>query len=347
MLVPPCRPSAFSLLASALMLVGMTSAHASDASAQPVPSSSTQCGNYPLPAFPDLTPIAATPGTAQVATPFGEADLPTAPAAALGMYTTDTDILIWLGFPLATQQPIRGINGYETFPCFFPHQSLTGIVPFGNFPEYNFEQILNAEPDFILNGLGYDVAVNERLPQIAPTYSVNAFDGRSWQEHFKETSIALGRLDRYEAWLTIYKARVAEVKQSIDNPGGLVVAPLSFWDNKFRTSCYAGVECTVFRDLGLSIFAPALNDSGNGTEFSTEEIGKLADIDFAFTSAGAGQLGLAKFEETKAEIAKYPLWDQLAFVESEQFIPFDMEMVYGSPSGQLAFLEVVEAALAK
>ena len=46
-----------------------------------------------------------------------------------------------------------------------------------------------------------------------------------------------------------------------------------------------------------------------------------------------------------AEAAKNPLWVQLDFVKAGHIVPFEMEMVYGSPSGQLAFLEVVAEAL--
>jgi len=306
-----------------------------------------QCGGYPAPVFPQLTTIEAAPGTAAVASGFGEVKLPIAPARALGMYTTDVDILVWLGFPLAASQPIRGDNGYETFPCFFPEEPLEGIATFGNFPEYNYERILLAEPDFILNGLGYDKAVNERLPQIAPTLSVDAFDGRSWQEHFKETATALGRLDRYEAWLALYQERVGEVREAIRANAGAVVAPLGYWEGTFNSSCYAGVECTVFRDLGLTIFEGALKDNGNGVQIGTEAVGELAVLDFAFVPAGSGEQGLVEHRDLMAEAAKNPVWAQLGIVTEQHIVPFEMEMVYGSPSGQLAFLEVVAHALSK
>src|SRR5690606_26229950 len=162
--------------------------------------------------------------------------------AALGMYTTDVDILIWLGFPLAERQPIRGDNGYEDFPCYFPQEPLEDIEPFASYPEYNYEQILLAEPDFILNGLGYDDEVVDRLPQIAPTYSLNAFDGQSWQAHFKQTATALGRLDRYEAWLAIYETRLAEVRELIEAHLDAVVTPLGYLNGVYYVGCGARIQ---------------------------------------------------------------------------------------------------------
>lgn len=304
-----------------------------------------QCGLYPAPAAPSLAPVAASEDWANAQTPFGEVDLPLAPGAALGMYTTDVDILIWLGFPLAQSQPIRGDGGYQTFPCFFPQAALEGITPFANYPEYNYELLLNARPDFILNGLGYDEAVNARLPQIAPTYSVNAYDGRSWQEHFRETAEALGRSDYYRAWLGIYETRLAEVKTIIAGNENAVVTPLGDWRGVLSTRCYTGVECTVFRDLGLTIFAGALENDGAGVEFSAEEAGALKDVDFAFTMAGLDETGLAAHREWLEEANKNPVWSQLDMVRNNRVVPFEMEMVFGSPSGQLAFLEVVAQAL--
>jgi len=349
MFTAPPRHPICAILASVALCISLTAAGAAQEVAIPAGDSENtiqECGGYRAPAFPDLTPLASGEGTATVPSEFGEVTIPTAPAAALGMYTTDVDILIWLGFPLAASQPIRGV-GYETFPCFFPQAPLAEIAAFGNFPDYNYEQILLGEPDFILNGLGYDTEVNERLPQIAPTYSVNAFDGRSWQEHFRETAEALGRVDRYEAWLQIYQARLAEVREVIKDNADAVVAPLGYWEGTFNSSCYAGVECTVFRDLGLTIFEGALADGGNGVEISPETVGILKDLDYAFTIVGVGEQGLAEHAQLMAEAAKNPLWAQLDVVREQHIIPFEMEMVYGSPSGQLAFLEVVAKALSR
>ena len=348
MFAHPSRPLR-ALLGPAALCLSLTTAGVAETvpDAAAAATEPRTCGGYSAPVFPDLTPVAVAEGTSIVASGFGEVELPTAPGAALGMYTTDVDILVWLGYPLAPLQPIRADNGYETFPCFFPQQPLEGIATFGNYPEYNYEQILLADPDFILNGLGYDATVNTRLPQIAPTYSVDAFDGRSWQEHFRETAEALGRMDRYETWLDVYQTRVAEVREAIKDNADAVVAPLGYWGGTFNSSCYAGVECTVFRDLGLTIFEGALRDGGTGVEISPEDVGQLRALDYAFTIVGVGEQGLAEHREMLAEAAKNPLWAQLDLVTAEHIVPFEMEMVFGSPSGQLAFLEVVAEALSQ
>lgn len=41
------------------------------------------------------------------------------------------------------------------------------------------------------------------------------------------------------------------------------------------------------------------------------------------------------------------LWNDLPFVKNDTIVTYEMEMTYGSPSGQLAFLEVVAGALTR
>jgi iron complex transport system substrate-binding protein len=287
----------------------------------------------------------ASDETLTVTSEFGEVEIPAEPQRALGMYTTDVDILITLGFPLADEQPIRG-DGYTDFPDFFPQEQLEDVTPFANYPDYNYEAILAAQPDFILNGLGYDQKTVKRLAEIAPTYSVDAFDGQSWLVHFEETAEALDRVEERDAWTAAYEQRLGEVREAIgDDLDGIVVAPVSYWDGKVTSSCYSGVECTAFEDLGLTIFPGAKKKNGEGVALSSEQVGQLADVDYAFSTRMPGEKGEAEFEQLLADLGKNPLWADLGFVQADHIVSYDMEMTYGSPSGQMAFLDVVAEAL--
>jgi len=305
-----------------------------------------QCEDAVIPDLPDLAPVAGEPGERKVKSDFGTVELPGDPKAALGMYTTDLDILIWLRYPLAKSQPIRDF-GYTTFPCFFPYDALEGIGTFVNFPEYDFEKVLQAEPDFILNGLGYDKKTVRRLPQIAPTYNVNAFDGKSWLTHFEQTAKALGREQYFQEWKTLYDERVAALKKDLGDTSGIVVSPFSYWDDSVQVHCLSNVECQVFDDLGLTIAAPAVADDGEGRALSGEQLGQLKDVDYAFTPEGLDEDSKKAQKKTLDEIAKNALWSDLEFVKKNQLISFEIEVSYGSPSGALAFLDVVRKALVK
>jgi iron complex transport system substrate-binding protein len=282
---------------------------------------------------------AAASETITVTDMTGEVTIPAEPTAALGMYTTDVDILITLGFDLASSQPVRD-EGYQTFPSFFPQDALEGITTFTNYPEYNYEAILAAQPDFILNGLGYDEEVVTKLPEIAPTYSFNGYDGRDWREIFHETAIQLGREDRYQAWMDTYEARVAEIKAELESRDiHPVVGPVDYWDGQVSASCY-GLPCLVFADLGLEVTPLATVD---GTSLSPEQLSQLSDIDVFFTTATPNASG--GFDDPFAPVAANPLWQALPAVQNGQIFTGDLEMLYGSPSGHMAYLEFVADSL--
>ncbi|WP_460782791.1 ABC transporter substrate-binding protein [Microbacterium tumbae] len=302
-----------------------------------------------------LTSCAGSPdadaGTASdtiaMTTPAGaDIEIPAEPKAALGFYTTDLDILITLGFDLAGSQPIR--DDFTAFPDFFPQEELEGLETFGNYPEFNLEAVLDAEPDFILNGLGYEKDLDGQLQKIAPTYTYNAFDGGDWRDVVAQAAKDLGREEQWQAWVDQYEARIADIRARLDaadvHP---VVADIGYWDGQVQTSCY-GVPCLVFADLGLEI-APQMNATEEGlpaseeyTSLSPEQVGQLEGIDVVFTSAEED--GTVWVEEDEA-LQQNELWQGLSFVQNGEYYGYNYEMSYGSPSGQDAFLTVVEKAL--
>lgn len=283
-------------------------------------------------------------------TTFGTVEVPTEPAAALGFYTTDLDMLITLGYPLASEQPIR--DDYSTFPSFFPQEALAGVTGFHNYPEFNFEKVLAVGPDFILNGLGYEDGLHQRLSAIAPTYTYNAFaDNADWRDSFRQLSADLGRTEQYQAWVDTYQARVDEVRGKLDAAGiHPVVADVAYWDGQINVGCY-GLPCLVFNDLGLSI-TPVADSDGDGRGDTTgrkltlEQVGELSGIDVMFTQGSPAADGtISGTVADEPTLAASSLWQSLPAVQSGAIHPYDYEMIYGSPSGQLAYLSVVEKAL--
>lgn len=305
----------------------------------------TACGAAAGSGAESGTAGASTAADLNITDPGGHAvKVPGDVKAALGFYTTDVDILMTLGIPLAKDQPIRGDSGYTTFPAFFPQEPLKDVTPFANFPEFNYEKVLDAEPDFILNGLGYDTKVHDKLAAIAPTYTVDAFDGKFWGDHFKKTAADLGRTDRYQAWEKSYKEQAAVAKKEIDAAGNgdLTVAAFGFYEGKGNVACYSGVQCDVFKTMGLKV-TPLADDEK--LTISPEQLDKLKDVDAIWMSIGVGETGKKEFNETIATLERSPLWKDLKFVKNKRIYTFEMEMTYGSPSGTTAFVEQVRKDL--
>ncbi|BCW09090.1 hypothetical protein NtRootA4_01500 [Arthrobacter sp. NtRootA4] len=266
--------------------------------------------------------------------------MPAEPRKALGMYTTDLDMLITLGIPLASQQPIRD-SGYKGFPYFFDQKALEGITPFTNYPEFNFEAILKAQPDVILNGLGYDKELDGKLSDIAPTYTFNGFDGSDWRTKFKTVAEAFGKTAQYQAWMDKYQAKVEDVKKRLAAAGkdNLVVGPVDYYEDQVSVSCY-GTPCLVIKDLGLKISPLA---DGEGSKLSAEQLEQLKGIDVAITTEVPEKDGANP--DAFAPLAGNKLWTSLPFVANKEIHTYDLEMIYGSPSGQYALLEKIEKAL--
>lgn len=301
----------------------------------------TACGSGSNASANDQAPAKAE--TITVANEHGTAEVPADPQRALGFYTTDTDILITLGIKLADEQPIRGDSGFTTFPDFFPQEALANVKPFANYPEFNYEKVLEVNPDFILSGLAYDTEIPKKLNPIAPTYNYNGFDGADWRTHFKKTAEMLHRTEQYQAWMDKYRARIDEVKAKIKAAGiDPVVANMSFYDGKIGVDCY-GIACLVFDDLGLKITPLARDNDGKGTQLSLEQLDKLKGIDEVFTSVGVNEN--PSLLQSSDKLNASSVWKDLGFVKEDQITGFNMEMVYGSPSGQMALVDEVEKAL--
>lgn len=278
---------------------------------------------------------------------FDTVRIPVEPQAVLGFYTTDLDMAITLGLPLADHQPIRGDAGYSTFPTFFDQDALAGITPFANYPEYNYEQVAAAQPDLILNGIGADETIRTRLNAIAPTFNFSAFTGDDWRDKFQLVATALGRVAQYEEWTARYDARIAEVRAKIEAKGiDPLVASIGYYAGSVNVSCYA-LPCLVFTDLGLRISPLADGDGdgkldADGTNLSLEDLDKLRDIDVAFSSTNVDGSELIG---STPDLADNAIWAGLPVIDNGQLYPYQLDIIYGSPSGQMAFLDVVEKAL--
>ncbi|MDF0529626.1 ABC transporter substrate-binding protein [Tsukamurella sp. 8F] len=261
--------------------------------------------------------------------------MPVEPRAALGMYPTDTDLLVTLGFKVARSLPTR--DG-KAFPSYYPQAELTGIETFANFPEHAYEKIAAAKPDFILDSLGYENGTHNKLEGIAPTYTYNGFDDTPWREHFKTVAAALGRTAQYNAWVARYGKRLAEVKAKVGSKvEGKTIAPIVYNNGKFLSACLSYATCSTMRDLGATIYAGAYANGGHGETLSAEQLTRLGQVDL-FIAASNPATNLP----TVSQVANDPSWTSLKAVTNGQVMPVSRELAFGSPSGQLELLNVIE-----
>ena len=118
------------------------------------------------------------------------------------------------------------------------------------------------------------------------------------------------------------------------------MASLNFYQGQIAVDCY-GLPCLVFKDLGLEV-TPLATASDEGTSLSLEELEQLSGIEFAVSSIGAGgEDSIYGIDELNAN----PIWTNLPIVRNKTIYNYELEMVYGSPSGQMAFLEFLADSL--
>lgn len=264
------------------------------------------------------------------------------PTAAMGFYSTDVDILATLGFGLNSAEPLR--NGYTKYPSFFPEKELSGVTKlFVNFPEFDYETIATAKPDLILNSFGSYKDADTKLTQIAPTYSYDSSNGKTWLENFEKTAKDLGRQKQLDAWMQRYTAAGTQTKEAITKAGhdGFTVIPLDYRDDQFQIGCHNGVECGAFKNAGLTV--PDISKPRE-VELSVENLDKLKDVDAVWVATDGGGHD-ANFDAMMDAVKDNPTWASLPFVKNNRIYTYDTEMSYGSPSGAMAFAELLQRDL--
>src|SRR4029453_5466874 len=111
------------------------------------------------------------------------------------------------------------------------------------------------------------------------------------------------------------------------------------YQDQVSVSCY-GTPCLVIKDLGLQISPLA---DGEGSKLSAEQLEQLKGIDVAITTEVPEKDGANP--DASAPLPGNKLWTSLPFVANKEIHTYDLEMIYGSPSGQYALLEKIEKAL--
>lgn len=291
----------------------------------------------------NATPAAESSASARTVTdPAGKTvEIPGNVRRAFGMYTSDLDYAITLGLPLAPVQSIR--EGSVGFPDFFPQEPLQGIEPLVNFPEFEYEKIAAAEPDVIINGLGYEGGPDGRkLAAIAPTFTYDGFDG-DWRDDFKAVAAAFGKEQVAEAFLQQVSARTGEVKAKVAALGEAPTVAYGYYypggNGEFIGSAPDNLIGQVLAEVGIK---PSKAVGKDWTEISHEKIPDLADVDLLMIAVDTD----SDQDKVLAALRKDPIWSKLPAVKAGHVVAVNNELSYASPHAHLEFLNVLERDLA-
>ena len=106
--------------------------------------------------------------------------------------------------------------------------------------------------------------------------------------------------------------------------------------------------CSPISGLEISPLADGDGDGmvdSTGTTLTLEQLGELSAVDVMFSRGSPSDGSITGHVGAEPSLAANSIWQGLPAVQAGEIHPYDYEMIYGSPSGQMAFLDVVEQAL--
>lgn len=271
----------------------------------------------------------------------GMVEIPGDPERLFGMYTSDLDIAITLGLPLAPVQSIR--NGSDAFPDFLPADKLTGITALVNYPDFNYEAIAAADPDVILNSLGFEGGPDlGNLGKIAPTFTYDGFKG-NWLDKFKLVAEAFDKTEQYDEYIVKLNARYDDLRAQLagaELPVVLYGGPNPDGGAGFYGSANSAPVMNTMRELGM--VAPG-GATDRWVELSDENLLQVANADIIIVPVEATEDQAAALKQ----INDNPTWQALPAVQAGQVYAVNNELSYSSPYAELAFIDEFERILAE
>jgi len=297
-----------------------------------------------------VTP-AASAATRRVESPLGPVELPVEPRGVVAGYTTDMDVALVLGLPLAGGPGARGL-ATQAFAPYQPADRLADVTRVTTYPEANFEQIAALRPDCIIDSAEADPRRYELLSEIAPTFNFNPVlyprnTPVDWRGALLAVGDAFGRRERAEREIATYEERAAALRERLaERWAGATFVTLGSWQPGLVlvTDRQMHPALILAEDLGLTpapVMPEAFDDRPN---LSLERL-DLLDADLLFVRVEAAEEGAARDRAALDGVQASPLWQRLPAVEAGNVVEYDAELFYASPLTANAFLDVVEAAL--
>lgn len=198
----------------------------------------------------------------------------------------------------------------------------------------DIEKIAALEPDLII---GYDYSfdgIREELSRIAPCVGITPTNGPEWKESFRKTAEAVGREDRYRAWLESYESRLEELRSRTAAEGTVSL----LWNGDpaaVRIYASGSQPGAIVEEAGFRLPEIARVDDGTGVTSPNVSLEKIPELDadavFVMTDQEQAPEALEEFEAT---YGVNPLWRRLEAVREDRVYPVDIYLwTNGGPTG--------------
>jgi len=204
-----------------------------------------------------------------------------------------------------------------------------GIESIGSREAFNYEKILDLQPDLIIAG-DLDQETYDKLSQITPTVVV------PWMEHdlYGHVEIIgdiLNRQVEAKAWKDGFDKKVAAAREKIVGSIGedKTFAIYRIDPGEFSVYGVRNIGFVLYKALGLK--PPAIvqeeiekDEDLWGLIISLEELPKY-DADYVFITT----LGTKETDQEYKEIQEMGLWKNLSSVKNKRMYPIDMDIWLG------------------
>ncbi|WP_218119766.1 ABC transporter substrate-binding protein [Pelagirhabdus alkalitolerans] len=251
---------------------------------------------------------------------LGETEVPEDPerVVVIGL----EDIMLSLEIPMVAATGMEGHYLYDSLK----EEDIHIIETVG--AEYNFEAILDQDPDIIVvseSPAGRE-NVYEQLTQIAPTI---AYDRENWKESIEAIGSVFGEVDKADQVIETFNSKLEEAKKEVmESIGGDQTVAFIRPTPKDVQVFFPGYSYTsvLYDELGFSSGALVSELQENGEEGdwgAVVSLEKMPDLkaDYLFVTVGSSLATVEENEQANLaleEVKKMPVWESIPAVQQEQ-----------------------------
>jgi iron complex transport system substrate-binding protein len=249
----------------------------------------------------------AAGGQRTIAHAMGSTAVPANPQRVIVLDTGELDSVLALGItPIGAVEALPGAG----YPAYLGRKT-AGIPVVGTIAEPNLEAIVTLKPDLIISSKVRHEQIYPQLAQIAPTVFAERV-GVAWKNNFKLHAEALGKTAEAARIEAAYQARIAQLRQQLEQPEQISVSVVRFLEGQVRQYQRGSFIGTILDDLGVGRPAQQQLTDETWTELNRELIPQLeADALFVTSYGPAEKTPLSQFRSD-------PLWQQLQVVRNNR-----------------------------
>lgn len=262
---------------------------------------------------------------------MGETCIPDEPQRVVVLDTGELDNALALDASVVGA-PVNDAMLYQEYLA----GQLEGIEDIGAIGTPNLEAILAAAPDLIIGSKQRYEEIYDELTQIAPTVLTESLRV-PWQQNFRFHADALNQLEAAEALISLYEARIAELRQALgDTLTTTTISVIRFRPGQVRLYLKSSYIGYILQDVGLSR-PPSQDEDRFSTEISLEEV-QAVDASYVFVT------GYAQDDSELQTFLESPLWQTLDAVQNERVIDVNDDTWIAGLGVQSAFLVLDDLA---